>query len=167
MRHRDVPTHAARRSQQLNLSYSQLTFFANFYKILSFQVLCYQPLHTHVHQDPKNNWRVPFKIHFFARFSLISLSIHPRSRRGAERLRQGEGRWSRPQKTALERSDFTEKFQFRASHTKAETKKTPDQIKKRMIIRILKYVFMYGCVPITKNIYIKVKLHMKCLFCAD
>ena len=23
-----------------------------------------------IHQDPKNNWRVPFKIHFFARFSL-------------------------------------------------------------------------------------------------
>ena len=23
-----------------------------------------------IHQDPKNNWSVPFKMHFFARFSL-------------------------------------------------------------------------------------------------
>ena len=36
-----------------------------------------------IHQDPKNNWRAPFKIHVFARFSLVSLSIHPRSRQGA------------------------------------------------------------------------------------
>ena len=77
-------------------------------EIMSCQVVCCQPLHTHVHQDPNNNWRVPFKIRF-ARFSLVSLSIHPRSRRGAERIRQGEGRWSRPPKTALERSDFTDK----------------------------------------------------------
>ena len=41
-----------------------------------------------MHQDPKNNWIVPFKIHIFARFSLVSLSIHPRSRRGAERIDQ-------------------------------------------------------------------------------
>ena len=61
-------------------------------EITSCQVLCYQPLRTQVHQGPKNNWRVPFKIHFFARFSLVSLSIHPRSRQGVERIRQGEGR---------------------------------------------------------------------------
>ena len=42
---------------------------------MSCHVSCNQPLHTHVHQDPKNNWRVPFKTHFFARFSLVSLSI--------------------------------------------------------------------------------------------
>ena len=53
---------------------------------------------------------------------------HSRSRPGAERIRQGEGRWSRPPKTALKRSGLTEKFQFRESHTEAETKKTPDQI---------------------------------------
>ena len=41
-----------------------------------------------IHQNPKNNWRVPFKIQNFARFSLASLSIHPRSRRGAERIDQ-------------------------------------------------------------------------------
>ena len=61
-------------------------------------------------------------------FTRVALILHPRSRRGSERIRQGEGRWSRPPKTALERSDVTEKFQFRESHTKAETKKTPDQI---------------------------------------
>ena len=108
---------------------------------MSCQALCHQPLHTHVHQDPKNNWRLPFKIQSFARFSLVSLSIHPLSRRGAERIRQGEGRWSRPPKTALERSDLTEKIQFRASHTEAKTRKTLDRIKKRrMIMHIYKII---------------------------
>ena len=39
------------------------------------------------------------KIQYFFNFSLVSLSIHPRSRRGAQRIRKGEGRWSRPPKT--------------------------------------------------------------------
>ena len=64
----------------------------------------------------------------FCSFSLVSLSVYPRSRRGAERIRQGERRRSLPPKTALERSDLTEKFQFQKSHAEAETKKTPDQI---------------------------------------
>ena len=58
-----------------------------------------------------------------AYFSLVSLSVYPRSRRGAERIRQGEERWSRPPKTALERSDLTEKFQFQESHTEVDPKK--------------------------------------------
>ena len=41
---------------------------------------------------------------YFCNFSLVSLGIHPHSRRCAERTRQGEGRWSRPPKAALERS---------------------------------------------------------------
>ena len=39
------------------------------------------------------------KIQDFCNLSLVSLSIHPRSRRGAQRIRKGEGRWSRPPKT--------------------------------------------------------------------
>ena len=39
------------------------------------------------------------KIQYFCNFSLVSLSIHTRSRRGAQRIRKGEGRWSRPPKT--------------------------------------------------------------------
>ena len=35
---------------------------------------------------------------YFINFSNVSLGIHPRSRRCAERTRQGEGRWSRPPK---------------------------------------------------------------------
>ena len=56
--------------------------------------------------------RIPPKVHFFGHFSIVPLSPHPHSRRGLERIRQGEGRWTRPSKTALERSDFfaTEKF---------------------------------------------------------
>ena len=41
---------------------------------------------------------------YFCNFSLVSLGIRPRSRRCAERTRQGERRWSRPPKAALERS---------------------------------------------------------------
>ena len=35
------------------------------------------------------------KIQYFCNFSLVSFRIHPRSRRGAHRIRKGEGRWSR------------------------------------------------------------------------
>ena len=63
-----------------------------------------------------------------AHFSLVSLSPRPRARRGAARIRQGEGHWSRPPKTALEQSDLTEKLQFRESHTEPETIITADQI---------------------------------------
>ena len=78
-------------------------------------------------RDPSKGSRVPPKNTFFSNFSRFSLSPHTRSRRGANRIRQGEGCWSRPSKTALERSDLTEKFQFREPHTEAETKKTPGQ----------------------------------------
>ena len=40
-------------------------------------------------------------------FSLVSLGIRPRSRRCAERTRQGDGRWSRPPRATLERSYST------------------------------------------------------------
>ena len=39
------------------------------------------------------------QIQYFCNFSLVLLSIHPRSRRGAQRIRKGEGRLSRPPKT--------------------------------------------------------------------
>ena len=45
---------------------------------------------------------------YFCNFSLVSLGIRLRSRRCAERTRQGEGRWSCPPKAALERSYLTE-----------------------------------------------------------
>ena len=41
---------------------------------------------------------------YFSNFSLVSLGIRPRSRRCAERTRQGEGHWSRPPKAALKRN---------------------------------------------------------------
>ena len=48
--------------------------------------------------------KVLLDMRYFCNFSLVSLGIRPRSRRCAERTRQGEGRRSRPQKAALERS---------------------------------------------------------------
>ena len=60
---------------------------------------------------------------YFCNFSLVSPGIRPRSRRCAERTRQGEGRWSRHAKAALERNIFDREFQFRESHTSAEIKK--------------------------------------------
>ena len=83
------------------------------------------------HQDPKNNWRVPFKLQFFAHFSLVSLSVYPRSRRGAERIRQGEGRWSHPPGDDARTKRFD-----RESHTEAETRKLltkPVPLKKMML----------------------------------
>ena len=49
------------------------------------------------------------KIQNFNHFSIFSFSPHTDSRPGAERIGQSEGRWSRPSKTALERSNLTEK----------------------------------------------------------
>ena len=50
-----------------------------------------------------------------AHFPLVSLSVYPRSSQGAERIRHGEGRWSRPPKTALERSYLTENSRSQTS----------------------------------------------------
>ena len=74
-----------------------------------------------IHEDPKNNWRVPFKIQYFARFSLVSLSIHPSSRRGAERIRLGRGALEPPPKDGAGTKPFDPEFQFRESHAEAET----------------------------------------------
>ena len=72
---------------------------------------------------------------FFCNFSLVSLSIRPRSRRGAERIRPGEGRLSRPPKTALERSYLTENSSSANCILRPRRKKMPTQSpKKRMII---------------------------------
>ena len=62
------------------------------------------------HEDKTENWILPTRIPKLYKYSHVSLSVYLRSRRGAERIRQGEGRWNLPPKTALERSDLTEKF---------------------------------------------------------
>ena len=79
------------------------------------------------HEDKTEAWRLPTRIPKLYKYSLVSLSVYLRPRRGAERIRQGEGRWNLPPKTALERSDLTEKFRFRESDTEAQTKTNPDQ----------------------------------------
>ena len=117
-------------------------------EIMSCRVLFYQPLH--VHQDRKSNSRAPLKTQKSAHFSLVSFSFYyPRSRRGVERIRQGEGRWSCPLKTAFERIDTTENFQFRESHTEAGTDKNADQIpvpsKSRTIVYILYVKYDIRC----------------------
>ena len=94
-------------------------------------------------QDPRIARAYTVQKTIFDHFSLVCLSPHPRSCRGAERIRQGEGRWSRPSKTALERSDLMEKFQFRESHTEAETTKSPHQIPVRSKTRITLFIYMY------------------------
>ena len=59
-------------------------------------------------------------------FSLVSLSVYPRSRRGAERIRQGEGRRSRPPKTELERSYLTENSSSENHMLRTRREETPD-----------------------------------------
>ena len=60
---------------------------------------------------------------YFCNFSLVSLDIRLRSRRGAERVRQGEGRFEPPPEYDARTKLFDREFQFRESHTEAETKK--------------------------------------------
>ena len=72
--------------------------------------------------------RIPPKIQEFAHFSLVSLSPPTRSRPGAERIRQGEGRLSHPPKTALERSYLTENSNSESRILRPRRKKTPDRI---------------------------------------
>ena len=64
----------------------------------------------------------------FCNFSLVSLGIRPRSRRCAERTRQGEGRWSRPPKPALERSYLTGNSSSANRILRPRRKKTLDRI---------------------------------------
>ena len=76
-----------------------------------------------------------------AHFSRVSLSVYPRSRRGAERMRQGEERWSRPPKTALERSYLTEKSSSENRILRPRRKETPDRIPRRMTIYVCIYIY--------------------------
>ena len=64
----------------------------------------------------------------FCNFSLVSLGTRSRSRQCAERTRQGEWRWSRPLKAALERSYSTENSSSANRMLGPGQKKTPDQI---------------------------------------
>ena len=64
----------------------------------------------------------------FCNFSSVSLGIRPRSRRGGERTRQGEGRWSRPPKTAVEISYLTENSSSTNRILRPKRKETPERI---------------------------------------
>ena len=66
-----------------------------------------------------------------AHFSLVLLSPRTRSRPGAERIRQGEGRLSRPPKTALERSYLTKNSSSENRILSPRRRKTPDRIPER------------------------------------
>ena len=76
---------------------------------------------------------------YFCNFLLVSLGIRPRSLRGAERTRQGEGRWSRPPKPSLERSYLTENSSSANRILKPRRKQTPDQIPGKKNDRIYIY----------------------------
>ena len=65
---------------------------------------------------------------YFCNFSLVTLGIRLRSRRCAERTRQGEGRSSRPPKPALKRSYLTENSSSANRILRPRRKQTPDRI---------------------------------------
>ena len=80
-----------------NSKRKQLTYRLEMMPILeiiqTLQTLLYYSL------QPKSQDNL-LKKKYFCNFSLVSLSIHPRSRRGAQRMRKDEGGWSRPPKTS-------------------------------------------------------------------
>ena len=83
-------------------------------------------------QDPRIARAYPTKFKITVLFPLVSLSVDRRSR-GAEWIRQGEGR-SRPEEGARTKL-FDQEFQFRESHTDAEMKKTmTESPEKRMVV---------------------------------
>ena len=98
-----------------------------------------QALHMPRSKNNSGVYRPKYKK--IAHLSLVSLSARTRSRPGTERIRQGEGRLSRPPKTALERSDWTENSSSENRILRLRRKKTPDRIPpKRMIM----YIFIWS-----------------------
>ena len=77
-----------------------------------------------------------------AHSSLVLLSVYPRSRRGAERIRQGEERWSRPLKTALERSYLTENSSSESRILRPRRKKLLTESPPKRISYISLYFYM-------------------------
>ena len=82
---------------------------------------------------------------YFCNFSLASLGIRPRSRRGADRIRQGVGRLSRPPKTAFERSYLTENSSSANRILRPRRKKSPDRTPEKKNDRIYIYIFIFMC----------------------
>ena len=97
-----------------------------------------QALHMPRSKNSSGVYRPKYKIKK-GHFLIVSLSIFPRSRRGAERIRQGEGRWSRPPKTKLERSYLTENSSSANRILRPRRKKTHDRIPEKKSDRI--YIF--------------------------
>ena len=93
-------------------------------------------------QDPRLARAYTAQIQETAHFSLVSLSIYPRSRRRAERIRQGEGRWSRPPKTALEPSYLTENSSSENRILRPRRKITPDRIPPKKNGHIYTYIYL-------------------------
>ena len=67
-------------------------------EITSCQKLFYQPVHT---SRPERKLKSTARNTKFCALLACLVSIRPRSRRGAERIRQGEGRRSRPPRRRL------------------------------------------------------------------
>ena len=74
----------------------------------------------------------------------LAQRVYPRSRRGAERIQQGEGRWSRPPKTALERSYLTDNSSSENRILRPRRRNTPDRIPPKKDDHI--YIYMGAAV---------------------
>ena len=84
---------------------------------------------------------------YFCNFSLVLLGIRSRSRRAAERARQGEQRWSRPPKPALERSYLTENSSSGNRILKPRRKKLTEFLKKNdlMYVYVICELYLGEC----------------------
>ena len=76
-------------------------------------------------------------------FSLVSPSPRTRSRPGVKRIRQAEGRLSRPPQTALERSYLTDNSSSENRILRPRRQKTPDRIPEKQNDHIDYQVYIY------------------------
>ena len=100
--------------------------------------------------------RIPPKIQEKPHFSLVSLSVYPRLRRGAERIRQGEGPWSRPPKTAFERIYLTENSSSENRILRRRRKKTLDLISEKKN----DHIYIYFCLPCRQQYWVDIYMEL-------
>ena len=87
------------------------------------------------------------KIEYFCNSSLVSLSTHPRSPRGAQRIRKSEGRWSCPPKTFTRLSrppkTFTCFIRSSPADVKQHKRSSPADVKQNKLVKRIRVIYYW------------------------